>query len=315
MRAISWMLLAGCANEADPFRPQVSDVPGIQDLGVIEILTDEDRASGLPLSDPSYEGKVYYGRLGATEDAQAVGGATFQFEGTGGSVCVAVDPEAVFWNFAVAESTSGKYKYKDHYADDGDIDLKVGLSAYYTGSPGVEIGSFEALYTDPSGVEHSLEFNECTQTGYQGTPDVFAGRASVEYCTIDTATRAGVMYTVLLETFSLPVDDDIVSFGAVVMDGGCGFGDSADAIDECLLPNEVGWAEPEENVTFDENGDPVVEGKEWFPGIEAAFCDKPKSVNDICEAWIASAQYQEGDGPCDETGFENPGIDDEDTTE
>jgi hypothetical protein len=311
MLTIAWTMLSGCGDEAAGFRPPVTDVPGIQDLGVLQVFTTEDKNSGLPLSDPSFAGKVYYGRLGMPEDPQATGGATFQFEGTGGSVCVVVDPEAVFWNFAVAASTSGKYKYKDHYADDGDVDLKVGLSAYYTGSPGVEMGSFEALYTDPSGMEHSLEFDECVQSGFQGTTDVHAGRAAVEYCTIDTSTRAGVMYTVALETFSLPVDDYIVSFGAVVMEGGCGFGD--DIIDECLLPNEVGWAEPEENVSFDDSGEPVVEGKEWFPALEDAVCEKPGKVNDICEEWILSTDYREGEGPCDETGFENPGIEDEDT--
>ncbi|MFZ5478449.1 MAG: hypothetical protein ACOZNI_16895 [Myxococcota bacterium] len=314
MLALMW--LAACDTDDDPFRVRITDVPGIQDLGVVRVLTSEEMSGGLPLSDPSFEGAVIYGRLGAPVDALDVGGATFQFEGTGDVVCVVVDPEAVFWNFSVSSDQAGKYKYADHYPDDGDIDLRVGLSAYYTGSPGVEIGSFEASYTDPSGVEHQLQFDECQQSGFQGATEVHAGRATVEYCSIDTATRAGIMYTVLLETYSLPIDDSIVSFGAVVLEGSCGFGDETD-IDECLLPNEVGWAEPEENVSIDEEtGEPIVEGKEWFPAIEAAFCEKPGQVNQYCEDWIESDAYVEGEGACDDPGFEAPGYsEEEDATE
>lgn len=273
-------LVAGCSNTRDGFFPQPSDAEFIYDIGVLEPIGREDLVAaqedllGVPES-------VHWGRLGAGENLGVFGGATYQFAGTGGNVCVVVDPEAMFWNRELStQSTSVKYKYDDVYEDDGDIDIAVGLTAYYTGSPGEEIGDFQAVFTDTAGVEHELEFDECLQTGYFGDP-AHAGRASIEYCQINTSLRPGVMYTVVLETFALPIDDSVLSFGTMVYDGPCSdmpWVDSDGAVQsgasECVLPNEVGHAEPDGNLP---------EGKEWFPELERAYCTGKGKVNSYCK--------------------------------
>jgi hypothetical protein len=100
-----------------------------------------------------------------------------------------------------------------------------------------------------------------------------------------------------------------------VHEGSCGFGDNV-LVDECLLPNEVGYAEPQESVALDEAGEPYVEGKDWFGELEVAVCTKVDAVNDLCEEWITSCEYVLGEGPCDDPGFEAPGFgqETEDTT-
>lgn len=286
MRANTLSLLAlaalatGCNNTRDQFLLDVTDAPFVYDIGVLEPITSEallaaqEDITGVPES-------VHWGQLGAGEDQGVYGGATFQFAGTGGSVCVIVDPEAMFWSRELNDQGSGQiYKYDDVYDDDGDIDVSVGLTAYYTGSPGEEVGDFEAVYTDASGVAHELEFNECVQSGYfEGSP-AHAGRATVEYCQIDTSLRPGVMYTALLETFALPIDDSVLNYGTMVFDGSC---QSVPWLDEdgvmqtgpteCVLPNEVGNADP--------NGLPA--DKEWFPELERYYCGGKGKVNAWCK--------------------------------
>lgn len=275
------LLLIACELPGAQFRPVVTDVPAIVDIGELPVVTADELAAA---SHPSELPGVYFGRLGAPEQAGTYGGATLQFRGTGGEVCVMVDPEAVFWNLSVDADADGsrRYKYMDRYEDDGDIDLAVGLTAYYTGSPGVEMGDFNAVYNDPGGVEHTLEFNECVQVGYGGTLDVHSGRATVEYCTIDTDQRAGIPYTVVLDTFALPHDDSILSYGVMVVEGSC---DSL-APSECTLTDEITYAEPDQSTP---------EGKEWFPEIESALCQGIVKVNDVCEAGFS--EYEDSP-PC-----------------
>ncbi len=284
-------LVAGCSNIRDQFRPRVSDAPFVFDIGVLTpidyagLVAAQEDITGVPES-------VYFGRLGAGENPGVFGGATFQFMGTGGDVCIVVDPESIFWNQEIStQSTTVKYKYKDIYQDDGDIDLAVGLSAYYTGSPGKEIGDFEAVYTDPSGIDHELEFNECVQVGYFGDP-AHAGRATVEYCEIDTSLRPGVMYTAVLETFALPIDDSILNYGVIVYDGPCQDKTAPDGSPipgvpwtnedggistgptECAVPNEVQNADPDGELPED---------KWWVPDLEAAICGGKGKVNTWCK--------------------------------
>lgn len=270
-------LLSGCSDTRDSFRPVVTDAPFVYDIGELRV-TDAFELSG---SDPtSIPDALHYGQLGASENPGTFGGATFQFRGTGRAVCVVVDPESVFWNRDISTQTDTKYDYNDIYTDDGDLDLSVGLTAYYTGSPGIEIGDFNAVYDDPSGVEHTLAFNECVQTGYNGIRPVHAGRATVEFCQIDTSLREGIMYTAVLETFALPIDDSKLNFGTLVFDGPCGelpWRDSNNALQtgptECVIPNEVGNA--------DANGLP--DNKLWVPELEAAMCTGNKKLNKFCE--------------------------------
>jgi hypothetical protein len=270
-------LLSSCSNVRQQFYLVESDAPFVYDIGELEpigydalVAAQEDMA-GIPES-------VHYGRLGAGPTG-LYGGATFEFRGTGGRVCVIADPEAMFWSMELDEfSNSTRYKYEDIYTDDGDVDMSVGLTAYYTGSPGQEIGDFEAVYTDELGVAHELEFNECRQVGYFGDP-AHAGRATVEACEVDTTLRPGVLYTGLLRTFSLPIDDNVLNFGVMVYDGRCDDvpglveGELTTGVNECTIPNEVGNSEP--------NG--LAEDKSWFPEVEQYYCGGKNKVNSWCK--------------------------------
>jgi hypothetical protein len=140
------------------------------------------------------------------------------------------------------------------------------------------------VYTDPLGEAHELEFNECTQTGYQGTPEVHSGRGTAEFCTIDTDNRAGITFTGVLDTFALPHDDSILNFGLAVLDGACA------SITECTIPNEVGLAE----------GVDAIAGKEWFTEIESAICQGVGAVNRVCEEGMDA--YPDSP-PCEEYTF------------
>ncbi len=269
------VLLVGCDRSGLDKVPQPNEAfPAVVEVGQLEVISasqystleeqgagayswcdssgsverdtvgDRDQAEGLPL--------CYYGQVGTSEIGGG-GGATFTFEGTGGQVCLVVDPETVFWNQSVAaDNARANYSYPDVEADDGDMDMFAGLSAYYTGSPGVEIGDFTGFYTDSQGNEIEIEYGLCNQTGAQSQSDAHAGRGTAEYCTINTANYVGVEFTVVLETFSVPLDDGILSFGAMVLDGPCA------GIDECTLPAES--LEIEGGV------------RECTPNLEAAYC-------------------------------------------
>lgn len=256
--------LVGCDQSGNEFRPKVTDVPAVQDLGELPVVsTDEITQEGFQ---PDSTAGVYYGSLGASADPAQTGGATFTFTGTGRDVCVVLDPEAVYWTRALdndpIDPTS--YLYDDNVTDDADLDLDGGLTAYYSGSPGVEIGDFNAVYTDEQGVDHEIKFNECQQLGYQNTPNTHSGRGTAEYCTIDTDQRAGVSFTVVVKTFSLPVEDSIADFAVGVFDGNCN--SQQIAPDECFFRNEYnGGTEPD-----------------YFADLESAFCGKYRKVNDYC---------------------------------
>ena len=212
-----------------------------------DIVGDRTQDDDLPL--------CYYGQVGLAEIGGEIGGATFTFEGTGGNVCLVVDPETVFWNQAVESGTNrDNYSYPDMEEDDGDIDMFAGLSAYYTGSPGVEIGDFTGFYTDSLGNQIAIEYGLCTQVGAQGQDDSHAGRATPEYCTIDTSDYAGVEFTVVLESFSVPLDDGLLSFGVMAREGSCS------GIDECSLLGES------------LNADGSV--RDCTPQLEKAFCSE-----------------------------------------
>lgn len=271
--------LVGCANARDSFFPVDSDAPFVYDIGVLPLIGADELVDGF---DYATAPGIHWGQLGIGEDLGIFGGATFQFQGTGGDVCIVADPESIFWNMEISEQPGGgsvRYKYEDVYTDDGDVDLEVGLSSYYTGSPGVEIGDFAATYSDASGQLHTLAFNECVQAGYFGDA-AHAGRASVESCTIDTSLHPGTLYTGLLKTFALPIDDSVLNFGVAVYDGSCqdvlyqnAAGAFTTGVNECTLPNEVQYAEPDQVLPED---------KAWFPGLESAYCEGPGKVNNWC---------------------------------
>jgi len=189
-----------------------------------------------PEADHNRDAKpYYYGQLGRSPELTQ-GGATFTFIGTGEDVCVIVDPETVFWSQSIAPANRvDQFAYPDHFDDDGDLDIFAGMSSYYTGSPGVEIGDFRGFYTDSKGEVVEIQYGECFQTGSsQGMTDAHSGRGTTEYCTIDTDQQEGVEFTVVLETFSVPLDDGVLSFGVTVMNERCPRVDTS----ECFIRTE-----------------------------------------------------------------------------
>lgn len=239
--------LVACDRSGDDLIPQPNgEFPAVIDIGELAILTpaqlQELRAEGSGAkawcdNNLDSEGRqhCFYGILGQAE-AGIKGGATFTFRGNGDRVCIVVDPETVFWNTSVANvNPEDQYSYSDLEEDDGDIDLFAGLSSYYTGSPGVELGNFRGFYTDSLGNSVEIEYGECFQYGAQtGMNNAHAGRAAAEYCAINTSNREDKLYTVVLESFSIPLDDGAMGFGAMVLQGGC----SDYVIDECTLYGE-----------------------------------------------------------------------------
>ena len=261
---------AACDRSGDDLIPQPSeDLPAVIDIGEMAVMSPDQlatlQAEGSSAkswcdtnADDNGNPYCYYGVLGqATVDVS--GGATFTFRGTGEQVCVMTDPETVFWNTAVAEiNPNDLYSYADLEEDDGDIDLFAGLSSYYTGSPGVELGDFQGQYTDSLGNIINIEYGECFQFGAQtGMNNAHAGRATVEYCTINTENREGKLYTVVLESFSIPLDDGALGFSAAVVEGSC----SDYVLNECTMYGE-GLA-----VNRDAEGVAIPDGK---GGVEAS---------------------------------------------
>jgi hypothetical protein len=262
--------LAGCDQSGLGFRPRVTDVAAIQDLGELPVVAAEDIPSdGIRAGD--LDGQVVYGQLGVPEDPAVTGGATFTFTGTGGNVCVVLDPEAVYWTRALAVDENGEsagYIYDDNVLDDADVDLEGGLTAYYNGSPGVEIGDFDAVYTDPLGTDHELQFNECRQTGYQSTPNTHSGRGTTEWCTVNTDQRAGVSFTIVVKTFSVPLDDNIANFAVGVFDGSC--------------TGSTGAISPSPSEVFFRDEYALGEPTEYFSDLEEAFASNIKKLNNYC---------------------------------
>jgi len=165
-----------------------------------------------------------------------LGGATATFVGTGGAVCAITDPQTVFRDDWVMTDSgvSSDTAMDDYIHDDGDLDLLVGMSADYTGTHGEIIGSFKRTFTDPLGVEREADFNLCLQYDEDGIAGGTAGKATPEWCTIDTIE--GVEYTVVLMTFSVPMDDNALRFALQLREGAC-----PAEVDECTL---VGDADP-----------------------------------------------------------------------
>lgn len=196
---------------------------------------DCDTYAAAPDTDHNADDLPYFfGQLGRAPDLTQ-GGATFTFIGTGDDVCVIVDPETVFWNQSIAPANrQEQFAYPDYFDDDGDLDLYGGMSSYYTGSPGVEIGDFKGFYTDSKGELIEIEYGECNQNGYNGVDGAHAGRGTTEFCTIDTDQQEGVEFTVVMETWSVPLNDGVLSFGVTVMNERCPRVDTS----ECFIRNE-----------------------------------------------------------------------------
>ena len=270
--------MTGCDRNAKDLVPQPSDkFPGIIEIGQLEVVSPDtlnelvgQSQGALPYIKPSLDAEgqalydelypegtakpYYFGQLGQAETGK-IGGATFTFTATGDDVCLIVDPETVFWSRSIAQNLEEQFAYPDFYNDDGDIDLFAGMSSYYTGSPGVEIGDFRGFYTDSKGELVEIQYGECNQTGYGGVDGAHAGRAKPEFCTIDTDQQEGVEFTVVMETWAVPLDDGVLSFGVAVMNERCPRVDTS----ECFIRTE----------SLDANGEP----KACTDKLEYAQCD------------------------------------------
>jgi hypothetical protein len=281
------ILLAACDRSGADKVPQPDDrYPPVVEIGQLEVISSDqlnslqaDPTAGVAwcadsasadretVGEREQEADVplcHYGQAGLAKIGTN-GGSTFTFKGTGGQVCLVVDPETVFWNRAVAPTGSREqYSYPDIEEDDGDVDMFAGLSAFYTGSPGVEIGDFVGIYTDSLGNSIEIEYGLCRQSGAQnGMTNAHSGRGTAEFCTINTAGQKDVEFTVVLESFSVPLDDSVLSFAAMVVDGAC------TQIDECTLRGES--LDPDNGQTRD-----------CSDKLESAFCDLGDLVPFCC---------------------------------
>lgn len=279
-------------------------VPGVDD--VYHLYPSDGSDAFVPVvvaTIDDIDANVVYAEVGPAQTT-AGGGVTANFLGTGGSVCVFVDPEATAWNEAVAPSpaeAARRFAYPDNVFDDGDIDLTVGQSIFYTGSPGVEIGGFVVTFNDELGHPVELSLQECTSVNLNG--DAVAGgggRGTPEYCTI-TSTLPGASYTILMKTWSTPLDDDRLAFGFLLTDGSCndlleagGAVTDAAALEECVIRGEALGA------GFIDKAGPwygaeAVAALTW-PGyldFEADFCNDDKNLGTVCKA-EAEALFEAG---------------------
>jgi hypothetical protein len=133
----------------------------------------------------------------------------------------------------------------------------------------VEIGDFKGFYTDSKGRQVELEYGLCLRGGSGISDSSFntaqAGRGAPEWCSFSTAEREGVEYTVVLEAFSVPIDDGALSFGAFVLEGDC-----EQVQDECAILGEALIAPTEDEVENDSYTESTVS---CSTKMELAYCN------------------------------------------
>lgn len=314
--ALSGAFASGCnLDQSFAYPAPVEGVPGVVDLGTLIPVEAPDGLSSFEDAQAYYRESIIFGELGPTGSPE-YGGVSFNFEGTGGDVCIFMDPETVSWNaFVSPTSTNFEFSHPDNLYDDGDLDIEGGLSVTYSGSPGDRIGTFEVLFEDDLGIDVPIDFSECfIQSPYVANAGSHSGRAVSEFCTLNT-TIQNVSYTVLLEAFSLPQDDNRLGYGLLVVDGTCDEFLASFTIDEetvfrqeCIIQGEsikpgspqgeaaaaAGLPSP----TWLGSEKPTWEGSEV---VETAFCNQ-LGLLDICEAEVLDVA--ETAEPCSE--FNDP---------
>ncbi|MBJ95622.1 MAG: hypothetical protein CMP23_14255 [Rickettsiales bacterium] len=185
---------------------------------------------------PSIDGGTYVGTLGPSNiGAGLYSGATFTIPGNGERVCVIVDPQSVWRDDLQLDSSNNEIAnpfMTDFPHDDGDLDLLVGLASYYTGTPGEVIGDFLGNFPDSNGVERAIDLNLCLQEDYHGQVGGTAGRSTPEACSF--VTLPGVDYRVVLQVYSVPIDDNELRYALEVRSGECPV-----TIDECTLRGDA----------------------------------------------------------------------------
>jgi hypothetical protein len=272
-----FVLLVACDSSGDfLYEGAIDGVPGVVDLGTLTpvvVTTKEDVTAN-----------VIYGELGPSGQA-ILGGITFDFIGTGESMCVWVDPETVSWNQAVkAQKPIAKWAYPDYAQDDGDLDIFAGLSMFYTGSPGEVFGNFQVRIDDPLGNAVTTSLDVCTlRPGYGDTAFGFNGRAQADMCTIPS-TQPGVPYTVAIQGWSVPMDDQRLGYGVILIAGRCEGGDDplltrlkleGTQAQECLITGESISVDAETGAKAKEIGLP---DRSWL-GVEVAEASRARSVD------------------------------------
>jgi len=206
---------------------------------------------------PSIDGGTYVGTLGPSDiGAGLYSGATFTIPGNGERICILIDPQSVWRDDIQLDSTGAEIStpyMADFPHDDGDIDLLAGLASYYTGTPGETIGDFLGNFPDSNGVERAIDLNQCLQEDYHGQVGGTAGRSTPEACSFETLD--GVAYRVVLQVFSVPMDDNELKYALEVRTGDCPV-----TIDECTLRGD-----------FDEHEAGTL--PMGFVDVESLYCD------------------------------------------
>ncbi|MCO4769776.1 MAG: hypothetical protein KDA24_07065 [Deltaproteobacteria bacterium] len=176
--------------------------------------------------------ETYLGAVGPSDlGTGQLSGATFTFDGTGGRVCVLIDPQSVWRDDRVLEPSGNPVTnpFMDDYPfDDGDLDLLTGLASYYTGTPGDTMGDFVNDFVDDNGVSRRVDLNLCLQDDTHGQTGGTSGRATPEMCSFQTLENTP--YRIALYAFSVPVDDNELKYALQVREGNCPV-----QIDECTL--------------------------------------------------------------------------------
>lgn len=251
-----------------------------------ELLNDELTRQMKELATNRALGKLranaIYAEVGPT-GTSAIGGATFQFVGTGGSVCIWMDPELVSWSQSVSPTDPDQdLAWPDNLFDDGDIDLDAGPAVFYTGTPGDRMGRFRATFQDSLGVETTVDLSACTSPGKApGTAPDSAGRAAPEGCSV-VDTIPGRPYTVVLESYSLPLDDKRLGMGMLITEGSC---DQFDAALGGKATSQYG----RECIVLGESIDPFSE-----PGEAAAAAGMPERswLGEERVPWTGSVEFE-----------------------
>lgn len=235
--------LAGCDLNGDFLFAEVAAVPAVMHVAGSEA----DGGHIVPISGTADDvrANTIYLEVGAPVSG-GTGGATLTFLGTGRDVCVWVDPELAHWNTKIGtQGTPGEdvYRFPDNFFDDGDVDLFVGMSVYYTGSFGEEMGDFFVMHEDSLGNKVPVELVACSNRGYNNVANAHGGRGAPDYCSVGSTTP-GISYTAALRTFSTPLDDDRLAMGVIVYDGSCTelrnvMNSSGLAPEECVIMGEA----------------------------------------------------------------------------
>lgn len=243
--------LVGCNLDPKPLLQNYQDgefVPAdVVDLDLDEAPPELDDA------------EPYIGNLGPSDvGGGRISGATRTIRGTGGRMCVIVDPQSVFRDDLQLAGDNNEYwnPFMDDFPyDDGDIDLQVGLAAFYTGTPGVELGDFFGSFPDSNGVDRAVDLNLCLMNDYHGIAGGTAGRGTPEFCSFET--QEDVDYRIVLSVFSVPIDDDELTYALRISSGPC-----PGNINECTLRGDFDYREGLEDVLPDN-----------FATVEHLYCD------------------------------------------